>query len=105
MIERLYVDNFRSLVSCEVKFSPVSLLLGPNGSGKSTVFDVVGAIKRFIGGLGLVSDLFPATELTRWQTLDKQTLEVDMRGDAGLFRYALRLEPVGPVSHSRPSGQ
>lgn len=92
MIERMYVDNFRTLVNCEVKLTPVSLLLGPNGSGKSSLFDIVDSIKRFIGGVGLVSDLFPATELTRWQTLDEQAFEIDLRGDAGLFKYALKLK-------------
>ncbi len=92
MIERLYVDNYRSLVNCEIRLNPVSLLLGANATGKSAVFELVRTIKRFVDGLGLVSDLFPGTDLTRWQNLYEQSFELDMRTGAGLCRYALKLE-------------
>ena len=40
-IERLKVQNFRTLRDVELKhLTPLTVLLGPNGSGKSTVFDV-----------------------------------------------------------------
>jgi predicted ATPase len=101
MIERLYIDNFRTLVNCEIKLQAMSLLLGPNGSGKSSVFDAVESIKRFVGGLTVVADMFPATELTRWQTLKEQTFEIDLSGDSGLFRYVLKLEHASDRRQSR----
>ena len=92
MIERIYVDNFRTLVNCEIKLDSVSLLLGPNGTGKSALLDLAEAIKRFVGGVDLVSDLFPAADLTRWQSLDEQTFEMDVRTEHGLCRYSLKVE-------------
>lgn len=92
MIDRIYIDNFRTLVNCEIRLHPISLLLGPNGSGKSAVFDAVRALSRFIGGRGTASELFPGTDLTRWQSLDEQTFEVDLRTADGLCRYALKLD-------------
>ena len=101
MIERVFIDNFRTLVNCEIKLQAMSLLLGPNGAGKSTVFDAMESVKRFIGGVGLVSELFPASELTRWQTLDEQTFEIDLRGEEGLFHYALKLKHISDRRQSR----
>jgi energy-coupling factor transporter ATP-binding protein EcfA2 len=92
MIERIYIDNFRTLVNCEIKLNPVSLLLGPNATGKTTVLDVARTIRQFVGGVGLVYDLFPGTELTRWQTLDEQTFELDLRTTHGLCRYGLQIK-------------
>jgi predicted ATPase len=91
MIERIYVDNFRTLVNCEIKLGAVSLLLGPNGSGKSAVFDAVDAMKRFVSGTATVQRLFPAADITRWQNLDEQAFEMDLRGDKGVFRYTLKV--------------
>lgn len=101
MIERLFISNFRTLVSCEINFQAMSLLLGPNGSGKSTVFDVVQSVKQFVSGVGLVGEIFPTSELTRWQTLDEQTFEIDLRGETGLFHYALRIKLASDYRRSR----
>ncbi|MEW6741786.1 MAG: AAA family ATPase [Planctomycetota bacterium] len=92
MIERIYIDNYRTLVNCEINLRAVSLLLGPNSTGKSSVLDLTRTIKRFVGGVGLVSELFPSTNLTRWQSLDEQIFEIDLRTTHGLCRYALRLK-------------
>lgn len=92
MIERFYIDNYRTLVNCEITFKSVSLLLGPNGSGKSAVFDLAQTLKSFIGGIGLVSELFPVTDLTRWQSRDEQTFELDVRTAHGVCRYSLVLK-------------
>jgi len=92
VIERLFVDNFRTLVNFEVQFDAIALLLGGNGSGKSTVLDVVQALHRFVAGAGAVTELFPPGTLTRWQSLNEQAFEIDVRSSLGLYRYALRLE-------------
>ncbi len=92
MIERLYIDNFRCLVNCEVPLTRVTLLLGPNGSGKSTVFDAADRLKRFVGGSGTVSELFSASELVAWQKRPEQKFEIDIRSPQGVYRYALKLE-------------
>lgn len=92
MIERVYIDNFRTLVNCEIHLKAVSLLFGPNATGKSTVLDLVQKIKRFVGGVDSVSELFPGSELTRWQTLDEQAFELDVCTSHGLCRYALKVK-------------
>jgi len=92
MLERVYIDNYRTLVNCEIRLDTVSLLLGPNGGGKSAVFDAVRTVKRFVGGVGLVTDLFPGADVTRWQNLDTQTFELDVRTEQGLCRYTLKLK-------------
>lgn len=57
-IERLKVQNFRTLQNIEFKnLTPLTVLLGPNGSGKSTVFDVFAFLAElfrewFAAGLG-----------------------------------------------------
>ena len=92
MIERIFIDNFRCLVNCEVRLAPVSLLLGGNGSGKSSVCDALAALQRFIGGEQTVVDAFPSAALTRWQSIPNQTFEIDLRHQRGLYQYRLALE-------------
>ncbi len=41
MIERLYVDNFKSLNEFEIKLSPFSVIVGNNTAGKSSVLQVM----------------------------------------------------------------
>ncbi len=101
MIERLYVDNYRTLVNCEIRFEAVSLLLGPNGTGKSTVFDVIAGLRRFVGGVGQVSDFFPPSDLTRWQSLDEQQFELGLRSEIGAYRYTLRVAHTKDRRQSR----
>lgn len=49
-IERLKVQNFRTLQNIEFKnLTPLAVLLGPNGSGKSTVFDVFAFLAECFG--------------------------------------------------------
>ncbi len=105
MIERIYIDNFRTLVNCEIKLQSVSLLLGANGAGKSSVFDAVELIKNFVGGAGPVWEVFPSSALTRWQSLDEQTFELDLRGHEGVFHYALRIKHAPDRRQSRVASE
>jgi len=105
MIERIYIDNFRTLVNCEIKLQSVSLLLGANGAGKSSVFDAVELVKYFVGGAGPVWEVFPSSSLTRWQTLDEQTFELDLRGQEGVFRYALKIKHASDRRQSRVASE
>ena len=92
MIDRLYIDNFRTLVNFELRLGQVSLLLGPNGTGKSSVLDVLHGLQRLLGRAAAVADVFPASELTRWENRSEQTFELDLRGEQGLFTYKLKLK-------------
>ena len=45
-IERIKIDNFRTLTETELKDIPqLAVFIGENGSGKSTLFSVFGFLK------------------------------------------------------------
>jgi len=95
MLKRIYIDNFRCLVNFEMKFEDnVSLFLGANGSGKTTVFEVLRKLRKFIIGDGeaKVLQVFPKTDLTRWETRLIQKFELDLEGNGGVYKYSLEIE-------------
>jgi predicted ATPase len=89
MIERLYLDNIRSFVNFEWKPERLALLLGSNGAGKTALLETLRAVQGFVGGMLSVSEAFPTTSRTRWDTRTEQTVEVDARLPNGLYRYRL----------------
>ncbi len=95
MLTRIHVDNFKALVNFDLELPRTSLFLGPNGGGKTSVFEVVDLLRQLMHGIALN---VPTATLTRWQTLDEQTFEVDARLDDHLYRYALQ------VSQRREAG-
>ena len=94
MLQRLYVDNYKCLVNFELRLQELSLLVGRNGVGKTSVLDVMFALRRLLSGAIRVTspDAFPSGTLTRWQTRDLQTFEIDVRLGADAFRYRLEVE-------------
>ncbi|NEQ67886.1 MAG: AAA family ATPase [Symploca sp. SIO2D2] len=95
MLKRIYIDNFRCLVNFEMKFEDhISLFLGANGSGKTTVFEVLRKLRKFIIGDGdaKVLQVFPKTDLTRWETRLIQKFELDLEGNGGVYKYSLEIE-------------
>ncbi|MEQ8996720.1 MAG: AAA family ATPase [Coleofasciculus sp. B1-GNL1-01] len=102
MLTRIYIDNFRCLVNFEVKLeNNISLLLGGNGSGKTTVFNVIEKLQKFIIGNIKVSDLFPSSDLTRWETRSIQKFELEIKGNGGIYNYSLEIEHQGDYFPSR----
>ena len=93
-MNRLYIDNFRTFQNFEFNPDRVCGIVGQNGSGKTTVFDVLFALKRFLGANAeLARTVFSAGSLTRWDTRSRQTIEVDCTGSAGgRFSYTLAIE-------------
>jgi predicted ATPase len=92
MLKRIYIDNFRCSVNFELAFDALHLFLGPNGSGKTSVFDVFWKIQSFANGDGKVDQLFPATERTRWRKSTLQQFELELEGDAGIYKYELAID-------------
>jgi predicted ATPase len=92
MIERLYIDNFRTLVNFEWKPGSLALLLGENGTGKTSVFDVVFGLRGIISGEDGVRRSFSKETLTRWDTRLRQRFEMDAQVDGLGFRYRLTIE-------------
>lgn len=92
MIERLYIDNFRTFQNFEWKPRNVALVMGRNGTGKSTLFEVLHLLQALICGEQLVAELFPSSSLVRWDKRTSQQFELDVRSDAGSFRYRITVE-------------
>lgn len=95
MITRVYIENYKAIASLAVDLASRSLLIGSNGSGKTSVFEVVDLIRNLMLGATLA---VPTESLTRWQTLDVQTFQVDVRVSDHDYRYTLE------VSHRREAG-
>lgn len=95
MFTRIYIDNYKALVNFTLELPKRSVFLGPNGSGKTSVFEAVDLIRYLLmeGPLKV-----PTETLTRWQTLDVQTFEIDARIDDHAYRYMLE------VIHQRDAG-
>lgn len=101
MIHRLYADNYKCLVNFEYVMKPIQLLCGSNGSGKSSVFEVVSSLRSFLVDGLTTSQVFDATTLTRWDTRQTQTFELDIEGNDGSYRYRLEVEHEPGTKRSR----
>ncbi len=88
-IERLKVQNFRTLQNVEFKnLTPLTVLLGPNGSGKSTVFDV----------FAFLAECFESGLRRAWEKRGKAR-ELKSREADGpiLIEIAYREQPRSPL--------
>lgn len=93
MIERIYIDNFRTLVNFEWKPGRLALLLGENGTGKTSVFDVLWGLRTLITArANVVRRSFPSSSRTIWDKRPEQRFELDVAVDGCLFRYYLLVE-------------
>lgn len=100
MLKRIYIDNYKCFVNFEWKPEPVNLLLGSNGSGKSTVFEVLAKLKSLVFDDARVSDVFPSSSLTGWDSRGTQRFEIEW-APAGRMASSYVLE----VEHDRDKGQ
>lgn len=92
MLKRIYIDNFRCLVNFELSVDGINLFLGPNGTGKSALFDVLRKLQSFVSGEGKVNAIFNADDCTCWQTSPIQSLELEIAGNEGIYKYELSIE-------------
>lgn len=94
MLKRLYVDNYKCLVGFELRLDELSLLLGANGAGKSSVFDVVFGLRELLSGRARLTDpeVLPTRTLTRWQSRNLQTVEVEAEVGGEVLVYRLEIE-------------
>jgi predicted ATPase len=100
MLERVYIDNFRSFVNFELSLSQQQLILGLNGSGKSSLLDVLIAIKKLVTGESHPDLLFPETTRTRWQSLTRQTFVLDVNLGSS-YQFKLELDSWGKPARTR----
>src|SRR5438876_10519396 len=101
MITRLYVNNFRCLVSFKAEFDSFAVLCGPNGAGKSSVFDALRLLRNLgtgdalLGGTG--DQDVPVLEFTNWTEETKtestiQEFELRLSVDGHAFDDVLHVE-------------
>ncbi len=102
MLTRLYVDNFRALVNCELRPGRRTLLMGANGTGKTTFCDALWRVQSLLTGQSKSDDLFSEDTLTRWQIVPQQRIELDVSGPSGEYRYALVIEHRETASVEEP---
>lgn len=106
MLNKIYIDNYKTLVNCEINIDRINLFIGDNGAGKSTVFEVINAIQHFVCDKATIEISFNADNKTRWQTLNCQTFEMEMKHDEGTYQYQLSIEhheekPIARVKYER----
>jgi len=89
VIERVYIDNVWSYVNFEWRPGPLAILLGSNGAGKTALLDILRLVQGLLGGSMLVGAAFGPDSRTQWDLRHEQTVELDVRGKDGLYRYRL----------------
>lgn len=92
MLTRIYIDNFRCLVNFELRLDRLNLLLGDNGTGKTTVFEVLRGLQQFVTAGAKVHSVFPARDLTRWQSSRRQRFELNLQIERAVYTYSLVVE-------------
>ncbi|MEI7834297.1 MAG: ATP-binding protein [bacterium] len=91
MLKRIYIDNYKGFVDFTYEPAKLELLLGDNGSGKTTLFEVLGLLRDMIIEGKDVVQAFPKSSRTQWLKIDIQTIEIDVEGNGGFYRYSLRV--------------
>ncbi len=97
MIERLTIENFKSLKRVDLTLGPLNIFIGPNASGKSNLFDAL----RVLQGLGYgftVSEIFDGKP--------KSATSIEWHGIRGgsalaLSRIGLSSSEIRLTAHSR----
>ncbi len=92
MIQRLYVDNFRTLVNFEWKPGKLALLLGSNGSGKTSVLETLWLLRSLVVNQEEVRRCFPSTSRPRWEGRLELTIELDVQVAQQEFEYRLVIQ-------------
>ena len=101
MLTRVYIDNYKCFVNFTFNPSARQLILGVNGAGKSAFLDALRAIRDFTGAGEKVDRIFNQDTRTRWQTLTKQSFELEVSGNGGTYIYTLGVQ----VQDSKPESR
>ena len=103
MIERVYIDNYKSFVNFELRPEAIQLVLGGNGSGKTTFFDVLESIRDFVSEGHTTIHSFPASTLTAWDKRRAQTFELRIKGNTEFVQRYRNWKQGNPVGATPPS--
>ncbi len=101
MLTRLYATNYRCLVNFEFKPTTKQLVIGRNGTGKTTVFDVLAMLRDLAVSGKPCEDYLGDRTRTRWQDVDWQGFELDVKGNGGWYRYTLLVDEKGAPPRPR----
>ena len=101
MLSRIRIDNHRCFVNFDFRPKPKQLILGLNGAGKSAFLGVLQNLRDFALAGSKVDALFNSENRTRWQTLSRQTFELEVIGNAGIYLYTLWVETDDSQPRSR----
>ncbi|MCF7920422.1 MAG: ATP-binding protein [Candidatus Cloacimonetes bacterium] len=101
MLERLYINNYRCLVNFEITFDEMTLLLGVNGTGKTSIFDILHKLRKLIIENVKIGELFSAEDLTVWLDSNIQTIELNVKGNGGEYKYKLEIEHNPEIDKQR----
>lgn len=100
MLTKVYADNYKSLVNFEVSLRPLQLILGANGSGKTTLFEILNLIRDFVINGWTAAEVFPARNMTRWQTSTLQHFEIHVQRGEHLYKYEVAIAHDLPARRS-----
>jgi predicted ATPase len=92
MIQRIYIDNFRTLINFEWKPGKLALLLGDNGSGKSSVVDVLWGIRAMLADQAEIRHCFPGSTRARWEKRFDLAIELEVQIEQRNYTYKLAVE-------------
>jgi energy-coupling factor transporter ATP-binding protein EcfA2 len=81
---------------------PLAILLGANGSGKTSLLHTLDSVQDLLSGETPIATAFPDRSRTRWDNRREQTIELDVRGNGGLYRYRLVVHH-DPKTMGKPS--
>ena len=101
MLTRLYVNNFLSLVACNVSFDSFGILCGYNGAGKSSIMKALRFVRDLaVGKITLGNAEGAKLSLTNWLDSKTQEFEIDLVSDQRIFKYIIHIEQL--VDHEKP---
>lgn len=89
MITRIFIDNYRCFTNFEFEPKRLNFLMGANGSGKSSFFDLTEALARLVVRGADLSEVFPTSSLTRWDSRSTQRVELEAEVQGKPYRYVL----------------
>lgn len=105
MIQRFYVNNYRTLVNFKLELGSFGLLCGPNGAGKSSVFDALHLVRALATGeatLGSNGDYdLTRLDFAQWNDSRVQEFELALGVDGKRFEYVLHLEQTADFERPR----
>ncbi|GHV04071.1 hypothetical protein AGMMS50229_04650 [Campylobacterota bacterium] len=101
MVTRLYVNNFLSLVACNVSFDSFGVLCGYNGAGKTSIMKALRFVRDVaIGKITLGNAEDAKLCRTNWLESKTQEFEIELVLEQRIFKYIIHIEQL--ADHEKP---